>query len=670
MLKITYAIIILLRNIPKEHRVFKNKFKNFLSKHKVLIYIILALPVAGGVIFQFIHYFLSPLSYLSWSKFHLIVIPFAELLLLFASFDIYTRLKEKKYPDIGWQLVFLITATNLLVINALAAFYQGRTGYPLVHAILSMVPVLEGLLFLSMLVCFWMGFRKPLIRTWNTFSLVKDEEKEGSQKKVWLTAAFLLTCFMVGLGLRLYNLGGFPPFVDEYAQIRTAIAIFKGQPVDYTRSLLTVSLPVYLSYRIFGMSLWSGRLPMVLINMLAIFPLYFLGKKINKEVGYICVVLFVFSPWIIAVSRNVREYAVVPFFFYFDGLLLIDMLDWDGQSPKSYLQRHFYRIALAGLILGYAIFDYASVFKIIVALYVVFGILAILKLLKSNPSRWLRISVIVSGAACILILRGYSGLIQHYFLHSEFSFKIAFIYWYSLVNNNVRQWYFIKDIGYAVILIGGFFAIRAALSRYKKNEFVALFCYLVFTVDLVYLTFFLVSKDVTEIARYGVLMEYWYLIVVATVLFIAYSIFRDLIGKGYQVFTIVVALALFFNFPAITMVLSYKGGETLQVSGESHYLIDSSYQYLVGHLTTKDVLVTDVLQTYDEISGNQFPPVKVVRFDGSDPFTIIQEYPQGWIAVSSNAHPERTALKFSDFNYAGKQIQYIGEMEGVYLWKW
>jgi hypothetical protein len=650
--------------------VFKNKFENLFSKHRVLIYAILALPVGAGVIYQFIHYYLYPLSYLSWSKFHLIVIPFAELLLFFASFDIYTHLKAKKYPDIGWQLVFLITASNLLVINALAAYYQERAGYPLVHAILSLVPVLEGLLFLSMMICFWMGFRKPLIRIWNTYSFANDKDKEKSRKEAWLSVAFLLACFMVGLGLRLYNLGGFPPFVDEYAQIRTAIAIFKGQPVDYTRSLLTVSLPVYLSYRIFGMSLWAGRLPMILINMLAIFPLYFLGKKINKEVGYISVLLFVFSPWIIAVSRNLRDYAVVPLFFYLGALLLIDLLDWDGLSLKNYLQRHFFRIVLAGLILGYALFDYDSVLRIIVAVYGIFGFLAILKLLKSNPSRWLRIAVLISGGACILLLLGYSGLIQRYSSQRMFIFKVSFSYWYSLVNNSVRQWYFIKELGYAVLLIGCFFAIRAAFSRYRKNEFVVLFCFLIFTAMLIYLTFFVVSVKVTEVARYGALLEYWYLIIVAIVLFVGYSIFRGAKGKGYPVLIIVITAALFFNFPAITMVLSYKGGEPLQVSGESHYLIDSSYQYLVGHLTTKDVLVTDVLQTYDEISSNQFPAVKVIRFYGSDPFTIIQEYPQGWIAVSSNAHPERTALKFSDFNLPGKHIQYIGKMDGVYLWKW
>jgi predicted membrane-bound mannosyltransferase len=190
--------------------------------------------------------------------------------------------------------------------------------------------VLLGALLLVLLVSFWLGFRESLLRIWTTYSFSTD--KEETRKDTWLTVAFLLICFIIGLGLRLYNLGGFPAYVDEYLHMSTAIGIIKGNPVEYFRAFLTVSLPVYLSYRIFGISLWAGRLPMVLINMLAIFPLYLLGRKINKGVGYLSVLLFMFSPWIIADSRTVRDYAVVPLFFYLAAVLLIDLLDWDRLS--------------------------------------------------------------------------------------------------------------------------------------------------------------------------------------------------------------------------------------------------------------------------------------------------------------------------------------------------
>jgi len=59
------------------------------------------------------------------------------------------------------------------------------------------------------------------------------------------------------------------------------------------------------------------------------------------------VLLYVFSPWIIAVSRNVREYAVVPLFFYLDcsGIVIY----WIGWIKlEELLAKAFYRIAMQG----------------------------------------------------------------------------------------------------------------------------------------------------------------------------------------------------------------------------------------------------------------------------------------------------------------------------------
>lgn len=264
----------------------------------------------------------------------------------------------------------------------------------------------------------------------------------------------------------------------------------------------------------------------------------------------------------------------------------------------------------------------------------------------------------------------YGGLIQYYTSSGNIFYKIALTYWSSLVDSSIRQWYFIKELGYAVLLIACFFAMRAALTHYSKNEFVILFCFLVFLAILVYLTFFLVNPHVFEHPRYGVLMEYWYLLPVAIVLFIVLYLLRNSMGRGYWTVLIVLTLVLFINYPSISTVLSYQGGGALEITGEHHYLVEPAYQYLVGQITTKDVLVTDILYSYDVISGRQFPELKVLQFKSSAPLKIIEEYPQGWIAVSPNAHPERTNLQFSDFNHAGKHIQYIGVEGEIYIWKW
>jgi len=640
----------------------------FFKKYRKLIYAVLTLPVAAGVIYQLTYYYLYPLPYFSWPKFHLAIIPFAELFLLFACIDIFIHYSDRQDFTLGWQLIFYFATINLTVVNALAAYYGDLAQYSAARLVLSFVPAAKYLLIFITFLSFWMGFNKLLISIWNTFSFAVDEEE--SRKGIWLTIAILLTCFIIGLGLRLYNLAGFPPYVDEYPHMRKAIAIIEGQPLEYARAYLTVSLPVYLSYRIFGISLWASRLPMVLINMLAIFPLYALGRKINKAVGYISVFLFVFSPWIIAASRTVRDYAVVPLFFYLAAVLLIDLLDWEGLSIKQYLHRHIYRMALAGLILGYAIYDKNSILKVVVALYGVYGFLAILKILKSKPSLWFKITVTCFGGVLLLVMIAYGGLIQYYSSSGTIVYKLASSYYDSLVKSSVRQWYNVKELGYAVLLIGFFYAIRTVLKRYIKNDFCILFCYLAFTSTLVYLTFFLVNPKVFEHPRYGVLMEYWYLMVVAIVLFAGYHLFRSGMGRGYSSILIVIMAALFFNYPAIHMVLSYHGGGTLEITGEHHYLVEPAHEYLVGQLTEGVVLVTDILTGYDEISGRQFPALKVINYKSSEPLTIIETYSQGWIAVSPNAHPENSNLQFSDFDYAGKHIHYIGLKGEIYLWQW
>jgi len=60
------------------------------------------------------------------------------------------------------------------------------------------------------------------------------------------------------------------------------------------------------------------------------FSALLLGEEDQTRGGIYQRVTVRFQPWIIAVSRNVREYAVVPLFFYLDALVLIDLLDWDG----------------------------------------------------------------------------------------------------------------------------------------------------------------------------------------------------------------------------------------------------------------------------------------------------------------------------------------------------
>jgi len=633
-----------------------------------LIYVTLILLIVGFVGFQLYDSFVSPLPYISPSQVHLAVLFLAEPLLCYFSYDIYSRSQSEKRNKVAWQLSFATLLLNLIAVYLLANFYKSRTQYPLVATLYAFVPALKIGFIFGTLFCFLKGFGDDVISVWNSFSFSEDNEMVRNGK--WITIIVLAAAFVLGIGLRLINLANYPPYIDEYSHIHAAIDFLRGAPLTYERAFLTVSFPVYLSYRLLGISLWTSRFPMVLINMLAIFPLYFLSRKINRWVGYVSVLLYVLSPWTIAVSRTVRDYAIVPLFFYLAALLLIDLLDWEGLNLKQYLNRNKFRIGGALLILIYAMIDVLSILRIIMLVYVIFGALVILKIWKTRQSQWLRVTAICICAVGIIFTALYSGLLRRFLADGALVYQKDLTSWYSLVSNNVRQWYFFSGISYLIIVIGGFFVLRSIFSRYRKSDFVFLICYAACAATLCYLVFFLVNPNIPTRVRYGILMEYWYLIVVAAVLYAGFYAFQRKFGNRYLVISIIMVAALFFNYQSYSTIFTYQGGGVFPLTGEHHYIVEPAYDYLAGHLTKNDVLMTDIMAYYDMISGHRLGNVKVIDFSSDDPLNVIKEYPQGYIAVTAASHPERTNLQLADFVCAGKQVHYLGLVGEVNVWQW
>ena len=651
-----------------------NQIITYLFKHKPWIYIGLGLPVAAGVIYKLIAYLIYPLPNLSWSKLHLFVIPFIELLALFFFLDLYHRFNGREKTIHRWRLAFWFALLNLIAVYMLAAFYgvPGRAQYLTVRLVSSFVPALKCFLICVTLFFFWRGYRNWLISDTSIISF--ENLKPLGRKRI--SMVILCACFVLGLALRIYNLDGFPPYVDEYIHTHDAVTITQAVPYDWGRAFLIVSFPVYLSYQLFGISLWASRFPMILINMLALFPLYALGKKINQQVGYICVALYVLSPWIIGASRTVRDYAVIPLFFYLAANALVDLLDWDNLTVTHYIKKHYYQVVIAALILVYALYDRLSILKIIVSLYGIFGLLAVLKIWKQNPPLKKKLIVLGLGGAMLILMIIRSGLIGRYLRTGTFFYHQASTYWFSLVESQIHQWYFVSQLGYGILLIGSLLVIRVILKGYSKSGFVFLLCFLTFITHLAYLTYFLMNPRLFERIRYGVLMEYWYLLVVAMFLWIVYHLLRRVMRRVHPVFLIMVMLGLFINFPALRMVLTYSGGGVLAITGEMHYLVAPGYEFLAGRLTDKDVLLSDVLNRYDEIADRQFDQRKIINFlyliyaQKSEPLAVIRTYPQGWIALSENVQPGDFNLKFADFTYDGKLVRYYGELGEIYIWQW
>ena len=228
-------------------------------------------------------------------------------------------------------------------------------------------------------------------------------------------AALLLSVIVLALLLRAFNLGNLYPAVDEYYQLIAAKQILQGAALSsvYQRSLWMVTLPVTIALRLFGNELWVARSVGVLFNVLAIIPLYFLTRKINRRIAVLSSLLYATSPWIITFARVVREYAYYPFYFYW---IILAMVVFIEGIPEGFVFERDWKIffkprmGFLGLALifppiyGFYI-DRLSTFSLILLAYLVFALFILLRF-NLRDRRNLPFLTLISGGILIGAIQG------------------------------------------------------------------------------------------------------------------------------------------------------------------------------------------------------------------------------------------------------------------------
>jgi hypothetical protein len=498
------------------------------------------------------------------------------------------------------------------------------------------------------------------------------DESYISRRFVMITLAVL---FAVGLALRLYNIEGFPPHVDEYHHTSRAQDMIAGIPNDYMRAFLTVTLPVYLSFRLLGVSIWSARLPLILINMLALFPFYLLGRRFGRSMGLVFACFYVFSPWSIATARTVREYAVHPLLAYVIAVLLLELLDWDGIPLRKYLGKNLYRILGLAVLFLYIMVDRSSTFKSQLLAYVVFGVIVFIKVLKSNLSRRVTAGALVLVVSLpVVLLLTQSHFYKRYLQDGTFAYEQTSRYWDMIVSGGSQHGYVYGDLGYIIVGIFLVLSLLILLSKYSRKNFTLLFIFVTLSLNLAYLTYFVWSPTVSLRTRYGWLAEIWYIPLVAVTAWLIGRVLSGLMKKKHPVVFLAVTLTLFINLPSIQQILSYQGGGYAPVTGNPHYIVAPARDYLASVLTDKDVVVGDIIFHYDRLTGNKLIYAKQINYpfrdDTFDPFAVVEQYDRGYIAVSPHVRPESDGLIFQDIEHAGRTIRYLGEYGDYHIWRW
>lgn len=248
--------------------------------------------------------------------------------------------------------------------------------------------------------------------------VIKNQEKISSfvpqfvnpvPSRDWkrIDLVLIIASLIIAFTLRVLNLEALFPLADEYSHLLAAKSLLTGSKLGevYSRSLYIVTLPVAFSLRLFGQHLWAARLAGVVVNSLAVIPLYLIGKRINRTYALFLMLAYSSSPWIIAVSRNIREYGYYPFFFYWILLLLI--IFWE-KFPKNFSFRKEWRIliqpysififTISVVVLGYSKFiDPASTFRTILSVFLVTAVFILFKINWRDKSNLFFIIIVFSG---------------------------------------------------------------------------------------------------------------------------------------------------------------------------------------------------------------------------------------------------------------------------------
>jgi len=439
----------------------------------------------------------------------------------------------------------------------------------------------------------------------------------------------------------------------------------------YQRSLFIVTLPVVLFFRVFGFTLWAARLPGVLFNSLAVIPLYLITKKINRPVAFLSCILFATNPWLIAVSRYVREYGYYPFYFYW---IIYGMIVFYESFPDNFLVDGWKKLfrsniiflvgALLLPIIYMAIIDPDSTFKLISIAYGVFGLFLLLKIFMKSKA--------FIGFLTILVILFLGAL----YLYSQKSGYISFHsiqgYWLRyFFSNPPQQWYFNRLALIPIIGLVG--AVFLSIQVHRIN-FIPSFFFTLFSISLLLYLFFF---DHYIQARYLLDVEFWFVPLVA-IGFWSIWIFLKLIFSGKKLPAILISLILLIlsvNIPQILLSTFYDNYGWMPITEEYHDDVRLTQSFLLDKVKPNDTLISTDYAQYITFEGNSafgaiYPYNYLKENFGEYALPIIAQHNSGWIVLDDQVYESDKPLPLKTTYVNNKEIEYVGKVANEYIWRW
>jgi hypothetical protein len=661
-----------------------------------------------------------PLPYVAFTRLHVLILLAGELLIAVFLFPRYAPgpWNARQVGRLGRD--FLIA--NAVFLFPFIKFYTNplRQEIPLIHqawpyllaAYLGLLLVIAGLLFtlgdLQRLSA-WVTERIDAQRS-------RDAEAEATRQAEFAEkyprlarlpllgaigrgvyregAGYILVLVAIaalGLALRLWKLGALPPYIDEFNHLNAARDLLEGMPfseLQYLRSLYTVTLPAWLSFEVLGQSLFAARLPGVLANILALVPLYLLARRVNKPTALLAAAMFSFSPWVIAASRNLREYACYPLVFYTVGLVMVklyealpEQVDLRRDFRSLFSRRNLAYVGLLLFVLIYAVYiDPYSTLKMILILYLAFGLLLARKIDWRRPTNQVA-GAFVLGAFILLTLVIVQFTGSQFFL-ANFAGRDYAFFPSLFFEKPAQQWYFNRPL----VSLAIFALALLATSLLDRRKMVLPLSLLTFLGGLFTITFLFLKGDRP---RYAMNIEIWFILLMAAGLFAALALGEKFVGRccnGVPIFGTTyrwvawaVILLLFWNIPQTLPAGLHTQPGWHPVTKEYHADLAPALAYFATHASPQDAIITtDYVNPYQQYYfPDLFSGHTRLRYNPIDPaavekiYAAIDAYPSGWIIFDyPRGYDWSRPLELRDFEHNGKLVKYLGWFGDAYVFKW
>lgn len=332
---------------------------------------------------------------------------------------------------------------------------------------------------------------QKLISQINIFNLIRA--KLGN---TYILALLLL--LLAGAHLRFTGLGNNSFWIDEIFHAWAAENFIDGQGFTlpggsaYNRAWLTVSLPIAVSFTLFGPSELAARSPTALIGILSIPVYYYFGQVIiNKNAGILLAGVSTFDTWILTWNQQARMYSHLQLLFVL-SILLLYLWDRSGLKFKSH---YIYLLVPVGL-LGYNSHISYMEFGPIMLLYFIIGYMKNLYLsqvagVEINQIKFRNQKVLIvcllTAATIFLYVRGIPGVLLGQTPNWYTAQRSASYYWEFLGNQRPILYYmffpsavylaFKKDAERLLVIS---FSLPFLLQGYISNLLVERYIFLIY----------------------------------------------------------------------------------------------------------------------------------------------------------------------------------------------